>query len=44
MIKDVFFNLNIDCKVTNLFIENEDLIETEFIYMIGSSAVDFAIP
>ena len=44
MSRNITFNLTIDCKVTKLFIENEDLTETEFKYIVGTSPQEFAIP
>jgi hypothetical protein len=44
MTRNITFNLTIDCKVTKLFIENEDLTETELKYVVGTSPKEFAMP
>jgi hypothetical protein len=44
MTKDVLFNLIIDCKVTKVFVADEDAVETSFEYTIGTSSIEIAIP
>jgi hypothetical protein len=42
--KDVLFNLTIDCKVTKVFIPDENALETSFKYYIGASPFEIPLP
>ena len=42
--KDVLFNLTIDCKVTKVFIPDENELETSFKYYIGASSFEIPLP
>jgi hypothetical protein len=42
--KDVLFNLTIDCKVTKVFVSDEEVLKTSFIYYLGAYPYEIPLP